>query len=124
QLSYGDGYAAALLGPLALTGVGMGFTMMPLNTLILAGIQGRDSGSASGLLQTSQQIGGSLGRSNLVTVFGTDSRGAGGGGAHAFVDGAAAAFGGAAVIAALALGLVLAVRTVPTARTVPGRTDG
>lgn len=118
QLSYGDGYAAALLGPLALTGVGMGFTMMPLNTLILAGIQGRDAGSASGLLQTSQQIGGSLGLSILVTVFGTVSRGAGGGGAHAFVDGAAAAFGGAAVIAALALGLVLAVRTVPV------RTDG
>lgn len=110
QLDAGTGYVGALLGPLALIGVGVGFTMMPLNTLILTGVQPRDAGSASGLLQTMQQIGGSLGLSILVTVFGTAARHAGGGAGEVFTAGATAAFAAAAVFTGLALLLVLAVR--------------
>ncbi|MDJ0340464.1 hypothetical protein QMK19_37905 [Streptomyces sp. H10-C2] len=91
--------------------MGVGFTMMPLSTLILSGVQARDTGSASGLLQTMQQIGGSLGLSILVTVFGTASRHAGGDAGEVFTAGATAAFAAAAVFTGLALLLVLAVRT-------------
>jgi EmrB/QacA subfamily drug resistance transporter len=107
-LSPSDGYAQVLLPMLVLLGFGVGLTMMPLNTTVLAGVAPQDAGSASGLLQTMQQVGGSLGLSVLVTVFGTVSR------HHArdpFVHGAAAAFTLSAAFAALALLLVLALRT-------------
>ncbi|MEV6005316.1 MFS transporter [Streptomyces sp. NPDC051976] len=106
-LKASDGYAAGVLAPLILIGVGVGFTMMPLNTFILSGVGPKDAGSASGLLQTMQQIGGSLGLSILVTVFGTVSR-------HAhtspFIHGATAAFSTAAVFTSCALVLVLALK--------------
>ena len=104
QLGPSDGYVNGILGPLMLMGFGMGWTMMPLNTFILSGIEAKDAGSASGLLQTMQQVGGSLGLSVLVTVFGTVSR-------HhhrdPFIDGATAAFTTATVLTAVALVLVL-----------------
>lgn len=108
-LTASDGYAAGVLGPLILVGLGIGFTMMPLNTFILSGVEPKDAGSASGLLQTMQQIGGSLGLSILVTVFGTVSR------HHArkdpFIHGATAAFTTAAIFTALAVSLVFLLRS-------------
>jgi EmrB/QacA subfamily drug resistance transporter len=104
QLSASEGYTAGLLGPMLLYGVGMGFTMMPLNSFILAGVQPKDAGSASGLLQTMQQVGGSLGLSILVTVFGTASRHAH---SHAFLHGATSAFKGGVVFSAVSLLLAL-----------------
>ncbi|MEU6851041.1 MFS transporter [Actinacidiphila alni] len=107
-LKASDGYAGGILGPLILIGVGVGFTMMPLNTFILSGVEPKEAGSASGLLQTMQQVGGSLGLSILVTVFGTVSR-------HSrkepFIDGATAAFTAAAVFTGLSVALVLALRS-------------
>jgi EmrB/QacA subfamily drug resistance transporter len=108
QLTASDGYAAGLLGPLILIGLGVGFTMMPLNTFILSGVEPKDAGSASGLLQTMQQVGGSLGLAILVTVFGTASRHA-----HhdAFISGATAAFTMGAVFTAVALLLALSLKS-------------
>ncbi|WP_328915711.1 MULTISPECIES: MFS transporter [unclassified Streptomyces] len=107
QLSASDGYASGILGPLVLIGVGVGLTMMPLNTFILSGVGPKDAGSASGLLQTMQQVGGSLGLSVLVTVFGTVSR-------HAhhdpFIHGATAAFTLGAVFTGLSLVLALSLK--------------
>ncbi|MEV6110743.1 MFS transporter [Streptomyces sp. NPDC051940] len=100
RLSEGAGYTSALLGPLVLMGVGMGLTVMQLNTLILAGVLPGEAGSASGLLQTMQQVGGGLGVAVLVTV----SAG------RAFTDSVAAAYAGAAVFAGLALVVMCAVR--------------
>jgi EmrB/QacA subfamily drug resistance transporter len=107
QLSASDGYAQGILPALVLIGVGVGFTMMPLNTFILSGVQPKDAGSASGLLQTMQQVGGSLGLSVLVTVFGTVSRHHRG---DPFIHGATAAFTMAAVFTALSVALVLSLR--------------
>ncbi|MFG1810668.1 MFS transporter [Streptomyces sp. NPDC049040] len=110
QLSASDGYARGILPTLILIGVGMGWTMMPLNTFILSGVAPKDAGSASGLLQTMQQVGGSLGLSVLVTVFGTVSR-------HhrddPFIHGATAAFTLSAVFTSVALLLVLSLRQPP-----------
>ncbi|MFJ5306229.1 MFS transporter [Streptomyces sp. NPDC088350] len=103
QLRPGDGYLTGLLGPLLLMGAGVGLSFMPLNATILAGIAPREAGAASGLLQTLQWLGGTLGLSVLVTVFGTATRHATGSPSDILVHGAARAFGVGALIALTAL---------------------
>ena len=50
------------IGPvLFVAGLGLGLFIAPLTNLVLAGIKGREAGSASGVLSTTQQIGGALG---------------------------------------------------------------
>ncbi|MBT2212480.1 MFS transporter [Actinomadura sp. NEAU-AAG7] len=70
RLSDGGGYATEVLGPLILVGAGMGLCFMPMSVTILSSVSPRDSGAASGLLQTMQQVGASLGVAVLVTVYG------------------------------------------------------
>ena len=74
QISAGSSYASGILGPMLLFGLGAGCSFMPVTMTVLAGVQRHDSGAASGLLQTMQQVGGALGVSILVTIFGTASR--------------------------------------------------
>ena len=68
-----SGYGA-VFGPLALVGVGMGLSFMPLTLNAVAGVRGHESGLASALLNTSQQLGGSLGLAALVTLAATATR--------------------------------------------------
>ncbi|MFF4830999.1 MFS transporter [Streptomyces sp. NPDC001315] len=103
RLESGDGYLAGLFGPLLLMGLGVGLSFMPLNATILAGVEPREAGAASGLLQTLQWLGGTLGLSVLVTVFGTATRHATGSPAEILTEGAARAFGVGALIALAAL---------------------
>ncbi|MGW7258051.1 MFS transporter [Streptomyces sp. NPDC054834] len=98
-----DGYVTGLLGPLLLMGLGVGLSFMPLNATILARIEPREAGAASGLLQTLQWLGGTLGLSVLVTVFGTATRHATGSPAALLTHGASRAFGTGALIALAAL---------------------
>ncbi len=109
RIGPGSGYEGALLGPMLLMGAGLGCTMMPLNTLILSGVRPQEAGSASGLIQSLQQVGGSLGLSILVTVYGTAFRHAAVR-ADAFVTGISTAFIASTVFAGLAWVLVLAIR--------------
>ncbi|HEY8285118.1 MAG TPA: MFS transporter, partial [Chloroflexota bacterium] len=74
QISSGTTYAQGLLAPMLLFGFGAGCSFMPVTMTILAGVPRQESGAASGLLQTMQQVGGALGVAILVTVFGTASR--------------------------------------------------
>lgn len=46
---------------LVIAGLGLGCFIAPLTNLVLAGIKGREAGSASGVLSTTQQVGGALG---------------------------------------------------------------
>jgi EmrB/QacA subfamily drug resistance transporter len=64
-----SGYAAHLLGPMLLTGVGAGLTFMPITVAVLSDVEPAHAGSASGLLQMAQQVGGSLGLAVLVTIY-------------------------------------------------------
>ena len=67
-------YLTGVLGPTLLFGFGMGCIFVPIMLTAVAGVPPRETGAASGLLNATQQVGGSLGLSILVTVFGTASR--------------------------------------------------
>ncbi len=58
-----------IVAPMALLGVGIGSALVPLTTAGIAGVEERDAGAASGLVNVAQQLGGSLGLGILITVF-------------------------------------------------------
>jgi len=61
-------YAGGLLGPLLVTGAGLGLMFVPLSLVGLARVADGDSGVASSLLNTGRQVGGSIGLAVLGTV--------------------------------------------------------
>lgn len=67
-------YVGSVLAPLALIGIGAGWSFMPLNVTILAGVSASEAGAASAVAQSMQWVGGSLGLAILVTVFGAASK--------------------------------------------------
>jgi len=58
-----------LTGPLAVTGFGMGMVFVPMFDVILAGVAPHELGSASGLLESVQQLAMSLGIAAVGTVL-------------------------------------------------------
>jgi MFS family permease len=68
QVSVDGSYVADLLPGFILIGVGLGFSFVPVSIAALAGVSGREAGLASGLINTSQQIGGALGLAVLTTI--------------------------------------------------------
>ncbi|MFI8364131.1 MFS transporter [Streptomyces sp. NPDC085612] len=67
-------YLGSILGPMLFFALGMGLQFVSLTLMALSNVPDRESGAASGLLNATQQVGGSLGLSILVTVYGTASR--------------------------------------------------
>jgi EmrB/QacA subfamily drug resistance transporter len=61
-------YAAGLLGPGLVIGVGFGLLIVPLTLVSLARVSEADSGAAASLLNTGRQVGGSIGLAVLGTV--------------------------------------------------------
>ena len=61
-------YAGGLLGPILVTGVGLGLLFVPLPLVALARVAEADSGVASSLLNAGRQVGGSIGLAVLGTV--------------------------------------------------------
>ena len=74
RITVSSGYLDGLLGPILVFGLGMGCLFVPLTLTAVSGVSRQESGAASSLLNAMQQVGGSLGLSILVTVFGTASR--------------------------------------------------
>jgi EmrB/QacA subfamily drug resistance transporter len=62
---------ADLAGPFFVVGAGTAFAFIPVSIAALAGIAQREAGLASGLLNTSQQIGGAIGVAIASTVAAT-----------------------------------------------------
>jgi MFS family permease len=62
---------SALAGPFLITGVGGAFSFIPISIAGLAGVREGEAGLASGLLNTSQQIGGAIGVAIASTVAAT-----------------------------------------------------
>ncbi|MFE4383098.1 MFS transporter [Streptomyces cyaneofuscatus] len=67
-------YLGSILGPMLVFGLGMGMQFVSLTLMAVSGVAPKEAGAASGVLNATQQVGGSLGLSILVTMFGTASR--------------------------------------------------
>ncbi|PJF02040.1 MFS transporter [Streptomyces carminius] len=67
-------YLDGVLVPMLFFGFGMGLNFVTLTLTAVSGIAQHEAGAASGLLNATQQVGGSLGLAILMTVFGTASR--------------------------------------------------
>jgi EmrB/QacA subfamily drug resistance transporter len=106
QVSVGGSYLGDLLPGFLLVGFGIGFSFVPISIAALAGVQPAEAGLASGLINTSQQIGGALGIAALSTIASTrtdDALATGTPLPNALVDGFTNAFIAGTVIAALGI---------------------
>jgi predicted MFS family arabinose efflux permease len=61
-------YSGGLLGPMLVTAAGLGLLFVPISLVALAKVDNNDAGVASSLLNTGQQVGGSIGLAILGTV--------------------------------------------------------
>jgi len=114
-LDAGDTYLTGLFAPLLLNGFSAGLVFMPITAMILAGVDPEHAGSASGLLQTFQQLGGAIGLAIIVSVYAAGSV------PGEFLPGAQPAFLAAAGFSTLAFTVAAALhlrgrreRTVPS----------
>src|SRR6187399_1028948 len=104
QVSVGGSYLTDLLPGFLLIGVGIGFSFVPITIAALAGVQAAEAGLASGLINTSQQIGGALGIAALATIATSRTDDALAGGAthsEALVTGFHAAFWAGVIVAVI-----------------------
>ncbi|WP_227984410.1 MFS transporter [Nocardia spumae] len=68
HLTPGTGYVSGILGPAIVFSIGSGLLNTPVTTAVTAGVDPREAGAASGLMNTTKQIGGALGLAVLVTL--------------------------------------------------------
>ncbi|WP_329256640.1 MFS transporter [Actinoallomurus sp. NBC_01490] len=71
RLQVDSPYAASVLPAQLLLGIGLGTALMPAMNLATAGVDAHDAGIASAMVNTSQQVGGSLGTALLNTIGAT-----------------------------------------------------
>jgi EmrB/QacA subfamily drug resistance transporter len=129
RISMGSSYFPGIMLPMIMLGLGIGTAFTPLTASGIAGVDPHDAGAASGLVNVSQQLGGSVGLGILVTVFASAGRSAADrlptGVTDAFqaryelAHGVSAAVTGSFVL--LALALTVATTVMWTAK--PRRTD-
>jgi EmrB/QacA subfamily drug resistance transporter len=120
RLEPGGSYVTDLLPAIVVVSVGMGLAFVPVTLIATSGIGAEEAGLASGLFNTSQQIGGALGLAILATFAASKTSTTLSGLGHAplpadngqaLVDGFHVAFFGAAVfVAGASLALLLLLR--------------
>jgi EmrB/QacA subfamily drug resistance transporter len=106
QVSVHGSYLGDLLPGFLLIAVGLGFSFVPISIAALAGIEAHEAGLASGLINTTQQIGGALGIAALSTIATTrtnDAVASGSSHASALVSGFHGAFWAGVIIAAVGI---------------------
>jgi EmrB/QacA subfamily drug resistance transporter len=111
RVSVGGGFTTDILGPSLLAAAGLGFAFVTTTIAAVSGVRESEAGLASGLINTSQQIGGALGLavlSALATSRTSDLLSGGGSNpTEALTEGFQAAFLGGAGIALLGFVLTL-----------------
>jgi EmrB/QacA subfamily drug resistance transporter len=114
QVSVSGGFTTDILGPSLLAAVGLGFSFVTTTIAAVSGVKERESGLASGLINTSQQIGGAIGLAVLSTLATTrtdnlmaDAQGDPSQLHNALTEGFQIAFLGGAAFAAIGLVLTL-----------------
>lgn len=105
QLPVHYGYVTHVLLPTLVVGAGTSLTMMPAIVAATSGVDPRDAGIASGLLNMCRQLGAALGLAALVTIAATVTGGSGGD--AAIVDGYRVAFDVLAVVSLITAALAL-----------------
>ena len=68
RVSVGGGFVGDILGPSLLAAIGLGLGFVTSTIAAVSGVEEREQGLASGLINTSQQIGGALGLAVLSTI--------------------------------------------------------
>ena len=116
RIATGGSFLADILGPSLLAAIGLGFSFVTSTIAAVSGVEGREQGVASGLINASQQIGGALGLAVLSTLATTKTHHvlASGGSnlPQALTAGFQHAFIGGSVIAALGfLAALILIRT-------------
>jgi MFS family permease len=111
RVSVGGSFTTDILGPSLFAAAGLGFAFVTTTIAAVSGVEENEAGLASGLINTSQQVGGALGLAVLsaVAISRTDDVMSSGGSslAEGLTEGFQAAFLGGAVIAALGFVLTL-----------------
>jgi EmrB/QacA subfamily drug resistance transporter len=129
RLSPGAGYTSHVLPSLLIIGLGMGCIFAPAYNTATLGVDGSEAGVASAMVNTSQQVGGSIGTALLSTIFASgvaayiaSHMSPHGLNAAAAIHGYTVAFAWAAGI--FAFGLVLALLILPSkSRRRPSKTN-
>jgi hypothetical protein len=107
QVSVGGSFASDILGPSLLAAIGLGLAFVTSTIAAVSGVDAHEAGLASGLINTSQQVGGALGLAVLATVATSTTNDAAGPLPNALTEGFQAAFLGGAGIAILGFVLTL-----------------
>jgi EmrB/QacA subfamily drug resistance transporter len=111
RVSVGGGFTTDILGPSLFAAAGLGFAFVTTTIAAVSGVEETEAGLASGLINTSQQIGGALGLAVLSTIATSHTEDLlSSGGTNpldALNDGFQTAFLGGAAIAALGFVLTL-----------------
>lgn len=68
QLHPGSGYLVGILGPAVVFSVGAGILNTPVTAAVTSGVPREDAGAAAGLMNTTKQVGATLGLAVLITV--------------------------------------------------------
>ena len=74
QIPVDGSFVTHLLPGYLMVGVGMAFSFIPMSIAALAGVEHHEAGLASGLINTTQQIGGALGVAIVATVAFTHAK--------------------------------------------------
>lgn len=105
-------FTPVVLPALVVLGLGVALSLMPVNSQVLVGVQERDTGVASALINSAQQVGGALGTALVNTVF-VLATGVGGAvvavASDVSIDGTRVAFGCCAAFFAASFAVVAAV---------------
>ena len=103
QVSVGGSFLTDILGPSLLAAIGLGLAFVTSTIAAVSGVDEHEAGLASGLINTSQQVGGALGLAILATVANTTTNNVSGSRAHALTEGFQTAFLAGAGFAILGL---------------------
>jgi len=122
----GGGYLSIVLPAEVLLGAGVSCVMVPAFSTATQGVDPREAGAASAIVNTAQQLGGSIGTALLNTIAAGAAAGFGAAGVAALVHGysAAAGFGAAILAAAAVVAAVMIDAGRPAARRAGQATGG
>lgn len=120
RVSESSTYAGGVFASMLLSGIGGALVFMPVTATVLSGVEPEHAGAASGLLQTTQQLGAAVGVAVVASVYAVGAV------PQSFVPGARAAYLTAAAFAATAfvVAVILLVRSrTVAAAPVPGKAE-